>query len=138
MLALVAIALPAHAASDVTVHFSVGYGYHLLPAPTACDVVVADGATVDAVLDAAVAEGCIGGYAYDEFGSGDATDRFVTCITTQTELCGNDLGLGLEGTFWAFYVDGVAAPAGTSTTHVHQGTSVGFTYSDWWVPFTLP
>jgi hypothetical protein len=135
--ALLALAstLPAASATDVTVTLDVTYGYHLAPSATTCAVQVPDGASVAAVLDAAVAAGCIQSWAAVDYGTPEHPDRFVQCIETLANVCGQDPGLGLEGTFWAFYFDGALADKGVDATFVHAGDDAQLTYGDWFAPF---
>lgn len=128
-------ALPATAAGTVAVTLDVGYVNHLLPSPTSCTVLVADGATVAETLDAAVAQGCISGWTAVDYGTPGSPNRFVACIETLVELCGQDAVV--EGAFWGFYMDGVGAAVGVDGAHVHAGTHVQFTYEDYY-SFLLP
>lgn len=45
------------------------------------------------------------------------------------------MGLSSKDTYyWAFYVNGIAAPVGSSSYHVHDGDQLGFRYVDWTKP----
>src|SRR5438552_8022911 len=98
LLALSAMLLPTGSAvSNVTVEAQVGVLEAGLPALIDCPVDVPAGSNGTVVLDAMVAKGCISSYEVQHYSFGD----FVSCIDG---ICGQDAIL--EGTFWAFSVNG--------------------------------
>jgi len=113
-------ALPAQA-STTAVDFSVDLAG---AAPIAdCTVTVSTGANGLAVLDAAVADGCIDSYDTATFpGFGE----YVTCI--------NDICEAVV-TFWALYVDDEFATKGVSSlSFPSDGSAMGLSYEQWVVP----
>ncbi|GEM_PF-4202017 len=135
--ALLLLAAPAFATpAPVSVTLDVGYGHHAVPSAVSCQVVVPDDATAADVLDAAAAAGCIRSWTAVDYGSPDAPNRFVQCVETTTDVCGQDAVL--DGTFWAFYFDGALANGGVDATHVHAGDDVQLVFTDYFVPFSLP
>lgn len=87
-----------------------------------CAVTVAAGATVAQLLDAAVAQGCIDEWSYEEF---PGFGRYVTSID------------GIPAavvTYWALYVDGGYADCGIDCTLVTDGSTYTFNYEQWVVP----
>jgi hypothetical protein len=118
---LVVPARPAAAAT--TVHLDVNLA---VAAPLAsCDVGVPDGANGLAVLDAAVAAGCIDSYDSATFpGLGEK----VTCID---DLCETP-DATLNALTWVIYVDGRAADLGVSSlTFPAHGSRLAFSYEPW-------
>src|SRR5581483_10267911 len=105
-------------------------------APVSGQVVVPDDGTAADVVDAAAAAGCIRSWTAVDYGSPDAPNRFVQCVETTTDVCGQDAVL--DGTFWAFYFDGALANGGVDATHVHAGDDVQLVFTDYFVPFSLP
>lgn len=125
LLLLVAAPLTTAAEGDtVNVTLQVTLGNHLLPAYAECGVGVAVGSNAGDVLDAAVDEGCIDSWEYEEFGG---FGRYVTCIDG---ICAP------FGTFWALFVDETVAASGIDSTIVEEGQTIEFVLSDWFTPFT--
>lgn len=119
LLALLPLAATAQSDGDVTAILDVdlvGAQYK------ECAVTVPGGSNVGDLLDAAVAQGCIDSWTYDEF---PGFGRFVTSID------------GIPAavvTYWAFYVDGAYAQNGIDTTTVEDGHTYTFNYEQWVVP----
>lgn len=114
-----AVAVPVHAA-DVTVTFGVSAGRYA-PTGAACALSVPAGSDGVAVLDAAVARGCLVSYdtvTYPGFGT------FVTCLN---EVCGNDTTAGV-GTYWNMYDNAVSTPYGVDGFTADPGDELVFTY----------
>lgn len=80
LLALAFLAPAALAGGAVTVTLAVGEVYHALPASKTCDVTVPAGSRGAAVLDAAVATGCISSWSAVDYGQPGEPNRFVTEI----------------------------------------------------------
>jgi hypothetical protein len=114
-----ALATPAHAAS-VPVSLALSAGTHA-PTGAACALSVPAGANGLAVLDAAVAQGCLVSYdtvTYPGFGT------FVTCLD---EVCGN-AGTGTVGTYWNMYENGASTWYGVDGFVADAGDELGFAY----------
>jgi hypothetical protein len=134
---LLAAALPAvSSADDVAATLAVEYGYHLLPAPVTCSLAVHAGGNVADLLDAAVASGCVKSWSAVDYGTPGHPNRFVDCLDALADLCARDAVL--DGTFWAFYVNGALASTGIDQTLLHAGDKVELAYGDYFAPFTLP
>jgi len=118
-LAAVGIGVVPAAHATTTVHLDVSIATVVPQA--SCDVSVPDNANGVAVLDAAVASGCIDSYEVRE-------DGFLTCIN---QLCGApDEALNI--TYWAIYVDGAYASKGIrDLTFPTDGTTLGLSYETW-------
>ena len=118
---LALVASPAGATTNVNVHFELS---NVAPTPLgtgpnttkACDVSVLAGADGVAVLDAAVASGCIASYHVIWFG----TEAFVDCIN------------GTCSTFpvqdWGMYVDEHLTSYGASDYRAVDGDELEFSY----------
>jgi hypothetical protein len=119
---LVVVARPA-AADTVTVHLDVDVATAVPMAD--CDVVVTSGANGLAVLDQAVADGCIDGYQTRTFtGLGEK----VTCIDDVCETPDETL----NALTWIVYVDGAQSELGVSSlSFPTHGTTLGFSYEAW-------
>lgn len=114
-----AVATPAHAA-NVTVSLALSAGRHA-PTGAACTLSVPAGADGVAVLDAAVAQGCLLSYdtvTYPGFGT------FVTCLN---EVCGH-AGTGTVGTYWNMYENGASTWYGVDGFVADAGDELGFAY----------
>lgn len=128
---LVALLLPALALlplagadGTVTVHLVVDT-FVGAPALASCDVDVPAGADGAAVLDAAVANGCILEWTA---GSYPGLGRYVTSIDHVSEEL---------GTYWSFVVDGEYASYGIDLYHAEQGSTIRFAY-DQYATYLLP
>ncbi|HLG01591.1 MAG TPA: hypothetical protein VI916_14070 [Acidimicrobiia bacterium] len=121
LVSIAAVAWPAQAV-DVTVHLDVDV---VTAAPLAdCDVSVPSGSSGLAVLDAAVANGCIESYETQTFGFG----KLVTCIN---DLCQTP-DETLNAVNWTVFVDGHVAGEGVSDLRFPaDGTTLGFSYGPW-------
>ena len=114
-----AAAAPAHAA-NVTVTLSVSAARYARTG-AACTLSVPAGANGIAVLDAAVAQGCLVSYdtvTYPGFGT------FVTCLD---QVCGNATA-GSVGTYWNMYENGVSTGYGVDAFSAASGDDLGFAY----------
>lgn len=114
----------------MTVTLEITAGHHLLPALKSCTVSIPQGADTGAVLDAGVASGCLDSWQASSFGG---FGRFVECID---DVCSETTPV--EGTFWAFYVNEVAAPVGIDSYFPGEGDVIDFTYTDWYTGIVLP
>lgn len=139
--ALVGVTLPGTATATtsdtaevhlvVETHLTARAGYDAGQAPDAvpgtgeCTVEVAEGADGGDVLDAAVDEGCIAGWDYDEFGG----DRFVTsidrlrapglsCLAYSAGLCD----------WWEYHVNGETASYGIDEYSAEDGDTNRWLY----------
>ena len=113
--------VPAQAA-DVSVAFGLSAGTY---APAAvCSLSVPPGADGVDVLDAARDAGCIESYETQDFPEFGA---FVSCIN---RVCAQFVPTpaASAGTYWAFYVDGVASQTGVSFYEASEGSEVLFAY----------
>ncbi|HET6404253.1 MAG TPA: DUF4430 domain-containing protein [Candidatus Thermoplasmatota archaeon] len=116
-------ALPAAGAdAPVTVTLQVAGGHPAAPGWRDCDVSVPASANVGAVLDAAVASGCILEWSYE---SSSGWGRYITSI---------DHVAALLPTYWAFYIDGEYASTGIDSTTVSEGATYRFVYEQWLLP----
>lgn len=123
---LLATLAPAALADDgVTVRLLVNAGAPPLPAWRDCDVHVPAGADGGALLDQAVADGCILEWSAAEF---PGFGRYVSSIDHVTEAL---------ATFWALRVDGTLTDYGIDLYQATQGHVVQFTYEEWPVPLGL-
>lgn len=133
---LVGALLPTTALSDDgTVTFQVSLGSHLAPPSVECELAVPTPTTGAAVLDSAVATGCIDSWQSASF---PGFGRYVTCIN---DLCEQ------TGTFWGYYINEQPSSCGID----HVGSSPGepceplvqasdvveFAYTDWFTPFLV-
>ena len=87
-----------------------------------CDVVVPEGSTAHAVLDAAVEQGCLlrwTSQSYPGYGA------YVDCI---------DVICGTPATYWAFYANGEYASVGIDAFVVQDGDALRFNHEQWVVP----
>lgn len=119
MLAVLLLLPHANAAATVTVTLDVevlGHDYK------SCDVAVPEGATAHAVLDAAVAQGCLLRWTSQEYPGYGA---YVDCI---------DLVCGTPATYWAFFTNGEYAALGIDAYVVQDGDVLGFDHQQWAVP----
>lgn len=119
---------PAHA-SNVNVKFGVSAGYWA-PTGAACTVSVPAGANGLAVLDAAVADGCILSYDTQSFGG----QPYVSCIN---EIC--QIADGLVS-FWAMFENSpIPAEYGAGDFRADEGDELVFAYTNFAVlmPFYL-
>lgn len=131
-LALLSAAAPlaSSQSADVTVVLLFNAGNHLAPG-VPCPVSVPAGADGAALLDAAVASGCILSWSAVEYSFGS----FVTCIN---DVCSHDAGeyaapaAGLEGTFWALSENLHLTSYGIDGVRADEGDVVGFTYEDYY------
>lgn len=114
-------AVPAHA-SDVVVTFGVSAGTYA-PTGAACPLTVPLGANGIAVLNAAVANGCITSYQAQSFDFG----TFVSCID---EVCGQTVA-GTAGTYWNMYENGVSTFYGVDGFSADNGDELSFAYTAW-------
>lgn len=122
-LLLLSFAPPAAGGSDaVAFELTLGNAAH---APyKACEVPLAEGATVADLLDAATAQGCISGWTYAESPFG----RYVTSIDGIPEAA---------VTYWALYEGGAYAQCGIDCTYPEPGIALSFNYETW-ATFLLP
>lgn len=122
--AAVAVVLVVHpvAGAQTPVAFETSLGTVAPPGPRLsgpCELSVAPGTDAVAVLDAAVAAGCIGTYS----GSSDPQfGFFVECI---------DGVCGTAATYWAFVVNDAPSPVGASAYAAAPGDEVEFSYQQW-------
>lgn len=124
-LLIVPLTAPHVAAADVTATLFVNAGHPAAPGWRDCAVSVPAGANVGALLDAAVAQGCLLSWGADSY---PGYGRYVTCID---EVCGQ------LPTYWAFYVDGAYSGTGIDDTAVSPGSTYEFTYEQWVVPVPI-
>jgi hypothetical protein len=96
---------------------------HYVPDGAVCTLSVPTGANGIAVLDAAVAKGCIASYHTQHTSLGD----FVDCIDG---VCG-DTATGAYLTYWALYWDGTAASAGVDDFRAGTEHDLSFSYVTW-------
>jgi hypothetical protein len=118
LLALLPTAFAPSAASEdtvaVTLRFGAGYD---LEANRACVVHVAPGADAIAVLDEAMQELCVSGYAR----AGDAGATRLTCLNGICETYGMALN-------WAQFQDGALVERRLETFSAAEGVVLGFAY----------
>lgn len=127
---LVAAAVPLAAGSTDSVTLQVTLGHHALPAAKECALAIPTPTDGAAVLEAAIAAGCISSY---ETASFPGFGRYVTCIDGLCEQ---------TGTFWGYYVNEAFSDGGIDDTNgaatIHAGDVVEFVYSDWFSGALLP
>lgn len=127
---LALVVVPPAVAADTTVHVDVDVAEAVELGD--CDLSVPSGSNGLAVLDGAVAAGCIESYetqTHPQFGA------FVRCI--------NDICAAPDETFnityWALYVDGRYATLGVSAlTFPDHGSTLGFNYETWATGLVTP
>jgi hypothetical protein len=118
LLPLTVLAMPTQAAIEITVHLDVTM---LGAAPLhSCDVVVPAGSNGGALLDAAVAQGCILSWTADSF---PGFGRYVTCM--DHVVCGQ------VATYWALYYNGGYSDVGIDALALQQGDTLGLDYTQW-------
>jgi len=126
--AMLLAASPAHAASSVTLELHLGDAS--VPAYATCAVSVTTPTDGAAVLNAAVASGCLKGWSYESF---PGLGRYVTCIDDgHANLCQDPAG-GLA-TAWLYDINGVQANGGVDDGRdapVGAGDVVQFVYTNW-------
>ena len=121
---LATAALPlASGADSVTVRLLADSAADV-PTLADCQVTVPAGSNVEAVLQQALAEGCIAEWHCTEYGF----DCFVDSV---------DFVPGQGAFYWAYYVDGEYAANGIRGTIVHEGAEYHFAL-DQWVVFPSP
>lgn len=114
---------PAQAVPPVTVNFGISAGAYA-PTGVACPVSVAAGANGLAVLDAAVAKGCIRSYKAETYSFG----AFVSCIN---EVCGAPPA-ALYLTYWEMSENGKCTEDyGVSGFRADDGDELTFAYTTW-------
>lgn len=116
---------PAQATSS-TVVFSAAFGAsaatHAAARPAAaCEVTVADGADGGAVLDAAVASGCISSYAVKSFDFGS----LLHCID---RVCGDADPLRAACWYWSMHLNGVPTDYGIDGYRAANGDVLSFVF----------
>ncbi len=122
--ALAVVPAPAHAV-NVTVGFGISVGTHL-PTGQFCPVDVPAGANGLAVMDAAVAAGCIESYETEVYPFG----AYVRCINRVCAAPPEALFL----TYWHMYENGVSTSYGVSDFVASSGDQLVFAYTTWLVP----
>ncbi len=116
---------PAQATSS-TVVFSAAFGpsvaTHTADSPAAaCEVTVAGGADGAAVLDAAMASGCIDSYTVNSFDFG----TFLHCIDG---VCGDADPLGAGCWYWAMHLNGMPTEYGLDGYRAADGDVLSFVF----------
>ncbi|MHB8587166.1 MAG: hypothetical protein ACYDDF_15170 [Thermoplasmatota archaeon] len=133
VLALLALlAIPPVHATPSTVTLVIQLGSTAAPADVSCAVSVDTPTTGAAVLDAAVASGCLRSWSNVTY---PGLGREVTCIDEgHANICQESAVL--EGTAWWFYINGQVANSGVDNTDgaatINAGDTVGFVYQDWY------
>lgn len=110
-----AASIPAGASAAVTLRVSLG---DRSVAKAVCSVAVAEGADGVAVLDAAVAGGCIKSYKIEDFGWGD----YLACVDGVCEQ---------PGTYWAMYENRVYTSYGIREFYADPGDELWFNYEQY-------
>jgi len=112
----------AASASGVPVRLEVSVGHHSPPGPlyASCEVTVPAGADGLAVLDAAVASGCISSYETSEFAG---FGRYVACIDAVCQVAD-----GLVS-FWALFYEDAFAETGIEGFEAAAGRQIELTYT---------
>ena len=110
----------AHAAVPVRFEVSIGAHHPTGPLYAACDLSVPEGTRGVAVLDAAVASGCIASYELAEF---PGFGRYVSCIDGICQIAN-----GLV-TFWALFYDDAFATEGIDAFEATGSRQLELTYT---------
>lgn len=130
LLALAASPTIAGSAST-TVTLEISLADPSAPSVKTCDVAIATPTTGAAVLDAAVAQGCISSWEAQEY---PGYGRYVTCI---------DGVCAVLGTYWGYLINDETACGGVDNTpyqacaELQNGDRIEFSYQQW-LTFLVP
>lgn len=126
-----ALGAPSAQAANVTVRLGVSAGTYA-PTGELCALSIPADANGVAVLDAAVAAGCITSYE-------TTTSSFGTYLSCLNDVCG-DTTSGLYLTYWSMYENGAYTDYGVDGFRAADGDELTFAYKEGvsWVACMLP